>query len=102
MTYDDAFLQSPNVLGFPIRNVEDHSHQNSVHEILLSEGGHFGDWTLLGERIDSLTAYAVGDVVCVVITKDKFESAIGPLPSLHHDDHKYVNSCMFEFKSLCV
>ncbi|GFY98372.1 protein phosphatase 2C and cyclic nucleotide-binding/kinase domain-containing protein [Actinidia rufa] len=52
------------------------------------EGSYFGEWTLLGESIGSVSAVAVGDVVCAVLTKEKFESVIGPLAKLSQDDHK--------------
>lgn len=45
----------------------------------FSEGGYFGEWTLLGEYVDSLHIVALGDVVCVVLTKEKFELVIGPV-----------------------
>lgn len=93
MTYEDETLRSPNVRSLPSPNItqEDHTRRYSVHEVLLSEGSHFGDWTLLGEKIGSLSAIAVGEVVCAVITKEKFDSAIGPLPNLPPDDQKCVN-----------
>ncbi|CAA6666012.1 unnamed protein product [Spirodela intermedia] len=83
MTYDDQTLRSPNVRSLPSPNItqEDHAHRNSVHEVLFSEGSHFGDWTLLGEKIGSL-----------IITKEKFDSAIEPLPNLPPDDQKLKNS----------
>ena len=43
------------------------------------KGGYFGEWTLLGEYVDSLHIVALGDVVCVVLTKEKFELVIGPV-----------------------
>lgn len=42
-----------------------------------NEGSYFGEWALLGEHIASLSAVAVGDVVCSVLTKEKFDSVVG-------------------------
>ncbi|KAI3885746.1 hypothetical protein MKX03_024019 [Papaver bracteatum] len=53
-----------------------------------TEGSYFGEWVLLDEKVISLSAIAVGDVVCLVITKEKFESAIGPLAKLSQNDRK--------------
>ncbi|XP_026448854.1 protein phosphatase 2C and cyclic nucleotide-binding/kinase domain-containing protein-like isoform X2 [Papaver somniferum] len=53
-----------------------------------NEGSYFGEWVLLDEKVISLSATAVGDVICLVITKEKFESAIGPLAKLSQNDRK--------------
>ncbi|XP_026447705.1 protein phosphatase 2C and cyclic nucleotide-binding/kinase domain-containing protein-like isoform X2 [Papaver somniferum] len=53
-----------------------------------NEGSYFGEWVLLDEKVISLSATAVGDVVCLVLTKEKFESAIGPLAKLSQNDRK--------------
>lgn len=53
-----------------------------------TDGSYFGEWTLLGEHISSLSATAVGDVVCSVLTKEKFDLVVGPLAKLSRDDHK--------------
>lgn len=59
-----------------------------------TEGSYFGEWALLGECLSSLSAVAVGDVVCSVLTKEKFDSIVGPLAKLSQDDNKYViNFC---------
>ena len=34
----------------------------------------------------------MGDVVCAVLTKENFDSVIGPLIKLSQDDRKYVAS----------
>ncbi|PIN11681.1 Serine/threonine protein phosphatase [Handroanthus impetiginosus] len=53
-----------------------------------TEGSYFGEWTLLGEHISSLSAVAVGDVVCSILTKQMFDSVVGPLAKLSQDDHR--------------
>lgn len=53
-----------------------------------TEGSYFGEWTLLGECLSSLSAVAVGDVVCSVLTKEKFDSVVGPLAKISQDDNK--------------
>eukprot|EP01018_Ginkgo_biloba_P033871 Gb_14360 [translate_table: standard] len=50
------------------------------------EGSYFGEWTVLGEQIGALTAIASGDVVCRIITKEKFDSVVGPLQRIIQDD----------------
>lgn len=65
------------------------SQKNNENEIDYPEGSHFGEWTLHGEQFDSLRAVALGDVICAVITKEKFDLAVGTLPKLQLDD-KYV------------
>ncbi|KAG6390956.1 hypothetical protein SASPL_148702 [Salvia splendens] len=49
----------------------------SVKSFEKNEGSYFGEWTLLGEHITSLSAIAVGDVVCSIVTKEKFDSVVG-------------------------
>jgi len=51
----------------------------------IDEGGHFGEWALIGETI-SFTAIAVGDVTCSTIAKEKFDTIVGPLPKLSQAD----------------
>ncbi|KAL8498286.1 hypothetical protein ACS0TY_021566 [Phlomoides rotata] len=53
-----------------------------------TEGSYFGEWSLLGECLSSLSAVAVGDVVCSILTKEKFDSVVGPLAKLSQDDNK--------------
>lgn len=64
-----------------------------------TEGSYFGEWTLVGESIESLSATAVGNVTCAVLTKEKFESVVGPLVKLPQDDYyKYdVVYCILYF-----
>ncbi|MQM20593.1 hypothetical protein Taro_053617 [Colocasia esculenta] len=105
VTYDGEVLQKPSIRSLPSVIIEQQhqSQNNSENEVLFSEGSHFGEWTLLGEKISSLSAVAVGEVVCAVITKDKFDSAIGPLPKLPPDDRKYVAPlCMHLLRITCI
>lgn len=60
-----------------------------------TEGSYFGEWTLLGERMSPLNIVAVGDIICSILTKDKFDSVVGPLAKLSQDDHKYVLNLCF-------
>ncbi|EYU30730.1 hypothetical protein ABFS82_11G051800 [Erythranthe guttata] len=61
---------------------------NKSFSVEKTEGSYFGEWTLLGESLSSLTAVALGDVVCSILTKEKFDSVVGPLAKLSRDDHK--------------
>ena len=60
--------------------------------VIKKEGSYFGEWALLGEHIGFLRAVAVGDVVCAILTKEKFESVVGPLPKISQDDQKEHSS----------
>lgn len=50
------------------------------------EGSYFGEWVLIGEQINSVTAVAIGNVACLMITKEKFDSVVGPLHRINQDD----------------
>uniref|UniRef100_A0A0C9RNT7 protein-serine/threonine phosphatase n=1 Tax=Wollemia nobilis TaxID=56998 RepID=A0A0C9RNT7_9CONI len=50
------------------------------------QGDYFGEQTLLGEQISSITAAAVGNVVCSMITKEKFDLVVGSLQRNIQDD----------------
>ena len=63
------------------------SQENGNYVVEIDEGGHFGEWSLIGETI-AFTAIAVGDVTCSTITKEKFDSIVGPLPKLPQADSK--------------
>ncbi|KAL6877496.1 hypothetical protein ACP4OV_012711 [Aristida adscensionis] len=69
------------------------SLENGNYVIEIDEGGHFGEWALIGETI-SLTALSVGDVTCSTITKEKFDSIVGPLPKLAQADSKKIKESM--------
>ncbi|TVU32563.1 hypothetical protein EJB05_24296, partial [Eragrostis curvula] len=59
--------------------------------VQLDEGGHFGEWSLIGETI-AFTAISVGDVTCSTIAKEKFDSIVGPLPKLSTSDSRIKES----------
>ncbi|XP_068643392.1 protein phosphatase 2C and cyclic nucleotide-binding/kinase domain-containing protein-like isoform X2 [Aristolochia californica] len=91
LSYDaDLLERRPNLCSLLYDNskVEDHTQSDTQHSVEKGEGSYFGEWTLIGEDIGSLTAVAVGHVVCLVLTMEKFESAVGPLRKLSQDDHK--------------
>lgn len=64
------------------------SQENSNYVVEIDEGGHFGEWALIGESI-AFTAISVGDVTCSTIAKEKFDSIVGPLPKRSQADSKY-------------
>lgn len=87
IAFDAESVRSQNASSL----VPGYQKQDANNEDLLvekAEGSYFGEWTLLGEHIDSLNVTAVGNVVCAVLTKEKFESVVGPLPKISHDDYK--------------
>lgn len=91
LTYKPEAI-SPNICSFLSVHLAQgiHSQERDEHVVEMTEGGYFGEWTLLGEHISLLRAVSVGNVVCAVITKEKFDSAVGPLSKFSQDDHKYV------------
>ncbi|KAJ7549507.1 hypothetical protein O6H91_07G056700 [Diphasiastrum complanatum] len=52
------------------------------------EGSYFGEWVLLCGPKEFVTAVAVGDVECWKISRDTFESAVGPLGQILESDLK--------------
>ncbi|RLM79786.1 protein phosphatase 2C and cyclic nucleotide-binding/kinase domain-containing protein [Panicum miliaceum] len=67
------------------------SQQNDNYVVEIDEGGHFGEWALIGETI-SFTAIAVADVTCSTIAKEKFDTIVGPLPKLSQADARTKES----------
>lgn len=92
ITYDPD-VAGPNISSFISDNQKegDDDPQNGKEATVeKTEGSYFGEWTLLDENIDSISAIAVGDVVCAVLTKETFESVVGPLRKFSQDDQMYV------------
>lgn len=97
ITYSMELIKSHNAssLMSDHQKQDDDSQSNRELSVEKKEGSYFGEWALLGEHIGSLNAVAVGDVVCAVLTKEKFDSVVGPLTKLSQGDNKYVaNLCM--------
>ncbi|GAB2292324.1 hypothetical protein Dimus_026571 [Dionaea muscipula] len=81
INFDEGVLKNPNVHSLASYNesqndVQQHDQGLSIDK---SEGAYFGEWALLGEEISQLSAVAVGDVVCSVLVKERFDSTVGPL-----------------------
>lgn len=92
ITFDADLLSCPNVgsLKFDNQKEDDNLHGGKKLSLEKTEGGYFGEWALLGEHIGSLCVVAVGDCVCSILTKEKFDSVVGPLEKLSQGDEKYV------------
>ncbi|KAM5547617.1 protein phosphatase 2C and cyclic nucleotide-binding/kinase domain-containing protein [Rosa sericea] len=90
ITVDASSVSNPVACSLMSDNQKQGDNPQSGKEIIVekTEGSYFGEWTLLGEHIDLFNAVAVGDVVCAVLTKEKFDSVIGPLTKLTQDDQK--------------
>ncbi|XP_038878756.1 protein phosphatase 2C and cyclic nucleotide-binding/kinase domain-containing protein isoform X1 [Benincasa hispida] len=90
ITFDAELMSSSNVYSFnyPSQKEDDAAQSGNEISTIRKEGSYFGEWALLGEHIGFLRAVAVGDVVCGILTKEKFESVVGPLPNLSQDDQK--------------
>ena len=95
LTYKPEAM-SPNISSFLSAHLSQgiHHQEQDEHVVEMTEGSYFGEWTLLGEHISLLRAVSVGDVVCAVITKEKFDSAVGPLSKFSQEDLKYVMFCI--------
>ncbi|XP_031487553.1 protein phosphatase 2C and cyclic nucleotide-binding/kinase domain-containing protein [Nymphaea colorata] len=89
LSYDTDLIKTPSENSLQPETLDrSDKYQRSSRHLIKKEGGYFGEWTLLGENIESLSATAIGDVICEVITKEKFDSAVGPLVKLPQDDNK--------------
>ncbi|KAJ4770180.1 Protein kinase family protein [Rhynchospora pubera] len=88
-------LMNPDACGILDLHLKrwDHSQEKNG-EILVSvlEGGYFGEWALLNDSVSSLTAISIGDVVCLVINKEKFDEIAGPISLFPEEDVKESNS----------
>ncbi|XP_042038746.1 protein phosphatase 2C and cyclic nucleotide-binding/kinase domain-containing protein-like isoform X3 [Salvia splendens] len=91
ITCEMDLVKSANLssLILPAVEEQDDSMSGKSYSVEKNEGSYFGEWTLLGEQITSLSAVAVGDVVCSVLTKEKFDSVVGPPTKLSQDDHDH-------------
>ncbi|KAF3333162.1 protein phosphatase 2C and cyclic nucleotide-binding/kinase domain-containing protein isoform X1 [Carex littledalei] len=88
-------LMSPDACGILDSNLKRWNHsQEKNGEILVSipEGGHFGEWALLGDCVNSLTAVSIGSVVCSVINKEIFDEIAGPVSSFQQEEIKESDS----------
>ena len=70
------------------------SQENGNYVVEIDEGGHFGEWALIGKSI-TFTAISVGDVICSTIAKEKFDLIVGSLPKLPQADSKYCTCKIF-------
>ncbi|GAB4852627.1 hypothetical protein Ancab_016841 [Ancistrocladus abbreviatus] len=89
--FDDDVLRNPNVRSLSSYNQSQSNVMQSskVLTIEKSEGSYFGEWAIVGEKISQLSAVAVGDVVCSVLVKERFDSIVGPLTRITQDDQKF-------------
>ncbi|KAJ4839876.1 hypothetical protein Tsubulata_003181 [Turnera subulata] len=94
ITYDADLLNCPNFGSLKSDNEkeDDNLHNGNQRSLEKEEGSYFGEWALLGEKPGSLSAVAVGDCTCSVLTKEKFESVVGTLAKLPRGDEKSRSS----------
>lgn len=92
ITYDMDLMTNPNINSLLPHDFKQEDHTQNKKEVLVEkkEGSYFGEWVLLGENVGSLSAVAVGDVVCILVTKEKFDSAVGPIAKIAQGNNKYV------------
>jgi hypothetical protein len=102
ITFDADLLSCPNVGSLKSENQkeDDYLHCGSKLSLEKKEGSYFGEWELLGEHFDSVSAVAIGACVCSVLTTEKFDSVVGPLARLSKGEEKYVIISSMEFKYL--
>ena len=81
------------LLGAHTKQVQQ-SQENGNYVVEIDEGGHFGEWALIGESI-KFTAISVGDVVCSTIAKEKFDLIVGSLPKLPQAESMYCTCKIF-------
>lgn len=90
ITFDPDSIRSPSMGSLASDNQrQDDDTESSTECLVKTEGSYFGEWALLGENIGSFSAVAMGDVVCTLLTKEKFDAVVGPLAKLSQDDEKY-------------
>ncbi|KAM1501100.1 hypothetical protein TB2_025888 [Malus domestica] len=75
-------------LNSDYKKEDDYPQSSKELSVEKTEGSCFGEWALLEEHIDLFRAVAVGDVTCAVLTKENFDSAVGPLTKISQDDQK--------------
>ncbi|RVW38371.1 Protein phosphatase 2C and cyclic nucleotide-binding/kinase domain-containing protein [Vitis vinifera] len=89
ITFDPDSIRSPSFGSLVSDNQkQDDDTESSTEFVVKTEGSYFGEWALLGENIGSFSAVAMGDVVCAVLTKEKFDAVVGPLAKLSQGDEK--------------
>lgn len=90
ITYDMDLMTNPNINSLLPHDFKQEDHTQSKKEVSVEkkEGSYFGEWVLLGENVGSLSAVAVGDVVCILVTKEKFDSAVGPIAKIAQGNNK--------------
>lgn len=71
-----------------VEKMDDDMSSKSI-SLEKTEGSYFGEWILLGEHLSSFSVIAVGNVVCSILTRENFDSVVGPLPRLSQAD-KYA------------
>ena len=94
ITFDPDSLRSPS-LGCLVSDnqTQDDDVESNTEFLVKTQGSYFGEWALLGENIGSFSAVAMGDAVCAVLTKEKFDAVVGPLAKLSQDEKYDLLSC---------
>ncbi|PKI68298.1 hypothetical protein CRG98_011328, partial [Punica granatum] len=88
LTFDSKMTKNPNVCSLKCDSLKEDDSFDKELSVEKTEGSYFGEWVLLGEQIGSLSAVAVGEVSCALLTKEKFESVVGALTNLSPEDQK--------------
>ncbi|CAN0901514.1 Protein phosphatase 2C and cyclic nucleotide-binding/kinase domain-containing protein [Linum grandiflorum] len=94
LTFESELLYCSNVRSLKSDNGTEDNDMQSGKKVSIekTEGSYFGEWALLDEEVGSVTAVAVGDCVCSVLSKEKFVSVVGPLAKLTQDCDKSRDS----------
>ncbi|CAK9329417.1 unnamed protein product [Citrullus colocynthis] len=83
ITFDVMSNSDDYSFNYASQKEDDAAQSGNEISAIRKEGSYFGEWALL---------VAVGDVVYAILTKEKFESVVGPLSNLSQDDQKRKNT----------
>ncbi|KAL9242331.1 hypothetical protein vseg_016343 [Gypsophila vaccaria] len=88
--FDADVFENPNIYNLKSDSQiqDDDIQSNKRLTVEKLEGSYFGEWAVLGEQVNQMTIHAVGDVICSVLTKEQFDSVVGPLTRISQDSQK--------------
>lgn len=88
LTFNPNMIKNPNICSLKCDNLKEDDNIDKEISVEKAEGSYFGEWILLGEQIGPLSAVAIGQVSCALLTKEKFDLVVGPLANLSQEDKK--------------
>ncbi|KAI4380400.1 hypothetical protein MLD38_006596 [Melastoma candidum] len=93
LTFQANAIRNPKLCSLTSDDLKENDSLLDDKEITVEkiEGNYFCEWVLLGEQLSPIGAVAVGDVTCALLTKEKFDSVVGPLAKLSRGKEKETN-----------